>query len=292
MGQDYWALDVSVGAEAADAVTNFLWEAGALGVVEDAAAAAGTSALRAFFPPDADPDETGRRLERYLADLRELAIPVGSAAVRLHRVADQAWADAWRVHFRPLRVGRRLLVCPPWEATADEGRTLVVIEPGRAFGTGGHATTRGALELLERALAAAPAPRVLDVGTGSGVLAIAAARLAPVAVTAIDLDPDAVAAATANVARNGVSGRVRVAPGGPETCAPATADLVVANLLAAGLVALAPALARCCATPGRLIAAGLLAHETPVVVASFVPEGFHLVEMVEHEGWTSVLLAR
>jgi ribosomal protein L11 methyltransferase len=292
MGEDYWALVVCVGPEAADAVTNFLWEAGALGVVEEGCDGAATAGLRAFFPPGVAPEGTGRRLERYLGDLRGLGIPLGPGAVRLHRVADEAWADAWRAHFRPLRVGRRLLVCPPWEAAAVEGRTLVVIEPGRAFGTGGHATTRGALELLERALAVAPAPRVLDVGTGSGVLGIAAARLAPVAVTAIDLDPDAVSAATANAARNGVGDRVRVLRGGPETCAGASADLVVANLLAAGLVALAPALARCCATPGRLIAAGLLAHETPVVVASFVPEGFHLVEMVEHDGWAALLFVR
>ncbi|MGH7268175.1 MAG: 50S ribosomal protein L11 methyltransferase, partial [Candidatus Rokuibacteriota bacterium] len=150
MGQDYWALVVTIEPEAADAVTNFLWETGALGVVEEADGAAATG-LRAFFPPDACPDDTGRRLERYLADLRRLAIPVGSASVSLSRVPEETWADAWRAHFRPLRVGRRLLVCPPWEAAAGhDGRTVVVIEPGRAFGTGAHATTRGALELLER----------------------------------------------------------------------------------------------------------------------------------------------
>jgi len=290
-----------VAPEAADAVANFLAEAGALGVVEEGDDAPVT--LRAFFSPGTDSTDLGGRLERYLDELRALAVPVGPGTVEVAPVIEEAWAEAWRAHFRPLPVGRRLLLCPPWElppeAPADgrEGaRLLVVIEPGRAFGTGGHATTRGCLELIERALEAAPAGhpvgRVLDVGTGSGVLAIAAARLGAPAVDAVDLDPDAVAAATANAARNGVADRVRVELGTPETWTGPPADLVLANLLGAAHVALAPALARCTAVPGRLVAGGLLSHEVPAAVASFVPEGFRLVEVTEHEGWATLLLAR
>lgn len=297
MSSDYWALAVSLEPGAVDAVANFLTEAGALGVVEEDDDA--TVTLRAFFPPGTDPEETSRRLARYLQDLRALAVPVGPAAVKVAPVLEEAWAEAWRAHFRPLAVGRRLLLCPPWDVPAETSpdgrggaRLLVVIEPGRAFGTGGHATTRGCLELLERALEAQPVARVLDVGTGSGVLAIAAARLGAPAVHAVDLDPDAVAAAAANATRNDIAGRVRVELGTPETWAGPPADLVLANLLGAAHVALAPALARCTAVPGRLIAGGLLSHEVPVAVASFVPEGFRLVEVTEHEGWATLLLAR
>jgi ribosomal protein L11 methyltransferase len=169
---------------------------------------------------------------------------------------------------------------------------VVVIEPGRAFGTGGHATTRGCLELLERMLEAMPAARVLDVGTGSGILAIAAARLGAEDVRAIDVDPDAVAAALANAERNQVAARVRVSLGSFEAPPPPPADLVLANLLGATHVAAAPLLARCCAESGRLIAGGLLVHEAPAVVGAYVPEGFRLTELVEREGWASLALSR
>jgi ribosomal protein L11 methyltransferase len=292
----YWALTVRLASEASDGVANFLSEAGATGVVEEGEVDA--IELRAFFPPGTDPVDVRGRLLVYLEALRALAVPVGPGAVRVTEVPDEAWADAWRAYFRPLPIGRRLLVCPPWEAPdalrgrPDGSRLVLLIEPGRAFGTGSHATTRGCLELLERALAATPAARVLDVGAGSGILAIAAARLGAASVVALDLDPDAVAATTANAARNAVADRVRAEIGSPEQWAGPPAELVVANLLASALVGLAPALAGCVTAPGRLIAGGLLAHEVPAVVGTFVAEGFRLVELVEHEGWASLLLQR
>jgi ribosomal protein L11 methyltransferase len=293
LNNDYWTLTVTLDPEAADAVANFFWEAGASGVVEEGADS--PVALRAFFPPGTEPEDVRRRLEGYLGELRALALPLGPGAVAISHVPEEAWADAWRAHFRPLLIGRRLLVVPPWESpavgTGDGSPALIVIEPGRAFGTGSHGSTRSCLELLERALEGGPVERALDVGTGSGILAIAAARLGVPSVVALDLDPEAVAAAAANAARNGVAGRVRVELGVLEAWA-GPAPLVLANLLASALVAQAPALARCTAAPGRLIAGGLLVHEVPVVTASFVPEGFHLAEVAESEGWAALLLAR
>lgn len=303
MSHDYWALAVPLGAAglardvAGEALANFLWETGATGVVEEGDAA-GALGLRAFFPPGADPAELSGRVGAYLEELRGLGIPVGAGPVEVRRLPEEAWAEAWRAHFRPMLVGRRLLVCPPWEApavppTGPAGpRVLVVIEPGRAFGTGSHATTRGCLELLERALDAAPAARVLDVGTGSGILAIAAARLGAPQVRAVDLDPDAVAAAAGNVERNGVGDRVEVELRGLDAVGVGAADLVLANLLGATLVASASALGRGGAPCSRLITGGLLAHEAPAVVGAFVTEGFALVETVEQEGWATLLLAR
>lgn len=300
LNEDYWALTVALAAEAheaTEAVANFLWEVGATGVIEEEDRA--FRGLRAFFPPPSDPAALRDRLTGYLDELRALDIPLGSGEVEVRLLPGEAWADLWRSHFRPLPIGRRLLVCPPWEAPAGPPpvgpagpRTVVLIEPGRAFGNGSHATTRGCLELLERALDAVPVARLLDVGTGSGVLAIAAARLGVHDVRAIDSDPDAVAAATANAARNDVAGRVSVELGSLETWVGPPADLVLANLLGSAHVALAPALARRSAAAGCLIAGGLLVHEVPAVVGAFVPEGFHLVELVEHEGWATLFLAR
>ncbi len=287
----YWAVAVALAPPAVDAVANFLWEAGATGVVEEADP--GLSRLRAFFPPGTDAAATRERLVGYLAALRALGLAVGPAAPEVTAVVEEPWAEAWRRHFRPLAVGRRLLVAPPWEVPADaQGRRLLLIEPGRAFGTGGHATTRACLELLERTLERAPAAHVLDVGTGSGILAIAAARLGVPAVTALDVDPDAVAAAMANAARNGVGDRVRVAGSDVAAWSGPPAPLVVANLLGTALVALAPVLARLGTPACRLLAGGLLVHEVPAVVASYTADGFALAEVLELEGWASILLAR
>ena len=292
----YWAATVSIDHEAAEAVTNFLWEAGATGVVEEAAG--GATLLRAFFPPGTDPAELRERVTGYLDTLRALALPVGPGAVDMTPVRDEAWAEAWRAHFHPVPVGRRLLVCPPWETppVPPDGpagpRVVIVIEPGRAFGTGGHATTRGCLELIERTIGVTPAERVLDVGTGSGILAIAAACLGAPQVLAIDIDPDAVLAARENAVRNAVADRVRVELGSLDGCPEGAHDLVLANLLGPTLVTLAPTLARSVASRARLVLGGLIVPEVPLVVAWFVPEGVSRVEGVERESWAALLLAR
>ncbi|HEY7138692.1 MAG TPA: 50S ribosomal protein L11 methyltransferase [Methylomirabilota bacterium] len=292
----YWEMTVSVGTDAAEtseAITNRLWELGAVGVVEEAAPGAAT--LRAFFPPGTDAASLAGDLRAYLGDLAALALPGAEARVGVAPLPDEPWADAWRAHFRPVPVGRRLLVCPPWEAppaALAEGRTVVLIEPGRAFGTGGHGSTRSCLELLERALAGAPVSHALDVGCGSGILAIAAARLGVSRVDAIDVDPDAVAATEENAERNAVADRVRASVAAADAWEGPPAPLVLANLLAATHAALAPALTARVTPGGSLIAGGLLAHEAPVVTGTFAAEGCWLVELVESDGWAALLLRR
>ena len=292
----YWELTVTLAAtaaETAEAVTNRLWELGAVGVVEETTA--GAAALRAFFPPSTEAEALAGDLRAYLDDLVALALPGAAARIDVAQLPDAPWADAWRVHFRPVPVGRALLVCPPWEVPAPAlaaGRRVVLIEPGRAFGTGAHGSTRSCLQLLERALGAAPVRHVLDVGCGSGILAIAAAGLGAGRVDAIDIDPDAVAATADNARRNGVEDRVRAVVAAADAWAGVPAPLVLANLLAAAHVTLAPALARLIAPGGRLIAGGLLAHEVPIVAGTFAAEGCWLVEVCEDDGWAALLLGR
>ena len=290
----YWDLTVTLGAdsaETAEVVTNRLWELGAVGVVEEALPDG--AALRAFFPPGTPAAALAADLRDYLTQLAALEASGAAASVAVVPLPEEPWADAWRAHFRPVPVGRRLLVCPPWEAAPPaDGRSIVLIEPGRAFGTGGHGSTRTCLELLERALAATPVAHVLDVGCGSGVLAIAAARLGVSRVDAIDVDPDAVSATEDNARRNGVADRVRGAVASAEEWSGGAAPLMVANLLAAAHATLAPRLATLVSPGGRLIAGGLLTHEVPVVAGAFAAEGCWLAEVAEHEGWAALLLCR
>jgi ribosomal protein L11 methyltransferase len=189
-GPTYVEVTVDVGEEATEALTNFLWELGAVGVVEETIVDT-PARLRAFFPAPVDRDALAGRVDTYLDGLRALGLDAGRHA-RLEPLADADWAAAWREHFRPIAVGRTLLVAPPWDIPATSDRIVLAIEPGRAFGTGHHGTTAGCLELLETLVATDRPKRVIDLGTGSGILAIAAAKLGVAEVLACDTDPDAV----------------------------------------------------------------------------------------------------
>jgi ribosomal protein L11 methyltransferase len=293
---EYWELIATLGTDAAEtteAVTNRLWELGAVGVVEESTP--GGAVLRAFFPPGADAAGRAADLRDYLAALAALALPGAQARVSVAPVSDAPWADAWRAHFRPVPVGRRLLVCPPWERPDPmlaAGRLVVLIEPGRAFGTGGHGSTRSCLELLDRTLTHARASHALDVGCGSGILGIAAAGLGVGRVDAIDLDPDAVTATEENARRNAVADRVRASVAAVDGWAGPAVPLVLANLLAAAHVTLAPTLAGLVTPGGSLIAGGLLAEEVPAVTGLFAAAGCWLVEVAEQDGWAALLLSR
>jgi ribosomal protein L11 methyltransferase len=300
---DYWTVEVTLGAPASEegeavreAVTNFLWEAGALGVVDEARGngPGDPAVLQAFFPPGADAESLATRIRAYAAELRTLGVgPTGPVAVG--RLPPAPWAEAWRAHFRPLAVGRRLCVSPPWErpeSALAAGREVVWIEPGRAFGTGGHATTRGCLELLERVIERGRVTRVLDIGTGSGILAIAALRLGVPEALGIDPDPDATSAAMENAVRNGVTARLRVETTDLASWSGRPVDLVLANLLAAAHVTHAADLARAVEPGGWAVLGGLLVHEVPVVTGALAPYGLWLEEVAELEGWAALSCGR
>jgi ribosomal protein L11 methyltransferase len=287
MGSRYWELTVAASPDISEGLTNFVWELGALGVVEEDESAGGAQ-LRAFFPDTVDRGAIATDVDRYLAALSSLGFErAGAAAVTA--VADTDWAEAWRAHFAPLAIGRRLLVTPPWETAPDaNGRVVLTIEPGRAFGTGQHATTGGCLELLEALVERARFPRALDLGTGSGILAIAAARLGVAEVVAVDSDPDAVASATANVERNGLVDRVRCCCADAAAFETEPAPLVLANLLAAAHRALGPRYSRLIAAGGALIAGGCLDAEASDVTAALAAHGLKLVGARSIQGWTTL----
>src|SRR6266571_5085237 len=215
----YWELTVGVGADLSEGLTNLVWELGALGVVEEERPGRGPR-LRAFFPKTVFATALEESVRGYLDGLRELGF---EPATDLHVVAlaDENWADAWRAHFKPQPVGRRLLIAPPWDRPAANGRTVITIEPGRAFGTGHHGSTVGCLEALET---------VIDRDGPPGVSAV----------LAVDDDPDAIASAVANAARNHVSDRVRCVLADARSLEETRAPLVVANLLSAAHRRFAP----------------------------------------------------
>ena len=290
----FWQLTVPASAETSDGLTNFLWELGALGVLEEAIPG-GVPRLRAFFAEAASSTALLAAVRGYQASLRALGFSLDIESADIAPLLDEAWASAWQQSFPAREVGQRLLVLPPWldqarpgPARANGHRLTVVIEPGRAFGTGHHGTTEGCLVLLEAALLAAPGSTVLDIGTGTGILAIAALRLGAPRALAIDVDPDAVTAAQVNAARNGCTGlTVRLAePPDVRERFP----LVLANLLTHTHLALAAHYARLVTPGGRLVLGGMLDDEDGRVMEALDGAGFTLRSRVPLEGWASLLL--
>ncbi|MGZ8474768.1 MAG: 50S ribosomal protein L11 methyltransferase [Candidatus Limnocylindria bacterium] len=209
-------------------------------------------------------------------------------ALQVRSVDDADWADAWREHYVPQRIGRVVIV-PSW---ADErvapGEVAIVMDPGMAFGTGLHPTTRGCLAMLQE-LSPMPAT-VLDVGAGSGILGLAALRLGAERVAAVDIDPESVRATLDNAARNDLAEHVSASQG---TLAAAPAEqynLVLANLVAAVLIDLAPRLAAHLAPDGVLIAAGIIEPRAAEVADALGAAGLAVAERRDDGEWVSLRL--
>lgn len=284
----FWQLTLPASADSDDALTNFLWELGALGVVEEEAPGV-PPRLRAFFAERMSSTRLLAAVQEYQASLRSLGFTVESHGTEITPLLDEAWASAWQQSFPAREVGRRLLVLPPWiEPAAGSDRLTVIIEPGRAFGTGHHGTTEGCLVLLEEALALTPGAAALDIGTGTGILAVAALKLGAPTVLAIDVDPDAVSATQVNAGRNGCAGlTVRLAE--PQEVADRF-PLVLANLLTHTHLALASQYARLVAPGGSLVLGGMLQDEDGRVSLALAGAGFTTRSRLALEGWAALRL--
>jgi ribosomal protein L11 methyltransferase len=258
-----------VSADQAELATDRLWAEGAIAVEEQAGD--GTEvALVAGFPTAAAAATVAR-----------------SVGGELIEVDETTWRDVWRRHAQPVRVGS-LVVAPAWRDVEVGGADLIVsIDPGGCFGSGSHPTTRLMLAELQRRIV--PGATVFDVGTGSGVLAVAAARLGAGRVVAVDIEPEAVGVTERNAESNRVAERIEVSTD-DATAVAGTFDLVVANLTAAVLAGLAPALVAAVAPGGLLLLSGLLPGQWPHIAERF--EALSALDVVTLEGWVGVVLTK
>ena len=204
-------------------------------------------------------------------------------------IIDPGWAAMWQTRFKPLEIGRGLIIVPPWQPAAATDRIPIIIDPGQGFGTGHHATTRCTLIAVETQCALRTFDRALDVGTGSGILALAMARLGIRRIAALDHDPIALDNARHNAELNGLAGAIRFSRT-PLHLVRRRFPLITANILATTLIAMAPELKRLLAPGGRLILSGILKREARNVMAHYGPPIRRLRSRTER-GWTTLVLA-
>ena len=246
----------------------------------------GVVQVRTYLPVNRRLSWRRTRLE---VGIRLLSLIAPIPPMESRTVEPRDWEEGWKAFYTLLRVGPRLVVCPSWtEYAASPDEVVVRLDPGMAFGTGHHPTTRLCLAELERRMR--PGAKVLDLGTGSGILAIAAAGLGASAVLGLDRDTTACTVARRNIRANGLARRVRVLRGSIPRPGVSGFDLVLANISAKVLTELAAPLAQTLAPDGRLIASGVLEEQSASVAEAFRGAGLQVHDVLTLEDW-AVLVA-
>ncbi len=306
-------IKVETASEAVEAVANILMEAGASGVaIEDALDAqffkedalgevverdaftelTEGAYVRAYFPETTFLSELLPTLKEKTAKLPEFGLSIGKNEWTVQEVAEENWATAWKKYYHPVRVTRFLTIVPRWEdytpTSIDE--KIISLDPGMAFGTGTHATTRLSLQALETVLRGGET--LLDVGTGSGVLSIAATLLGAKKVTAYDLDEVAVAAAKENIALNPDAQDVEVVANDLLKGVDQKADVIVANILATIIVRLIPDAWRLLKSDGYFIVSGIIEDKKDFVLENMYEQGFVIEQILQEKDWYAFILKK
>jgi ribosomal protein L11 methyltransferase len=297
-----WKIAVATTPEAEEAVAELLGSRFGCAPVTSFNPAKGESRVAVFLPQKVS-RHTLREIREGLRRIGRCGLQTGAARICLSRLRPKNWAESWKRHFKPLEIGRTLLVKPGWSKRRPRNnQAVVVLDPGLSFGTGHHPTTAFCLQQIVAACGKSPpvsqamprrsalAKSFLDLGTGSGILAIAAAKLGFAPVQALDIDPLAVKIARQNARRNGVAGKIRFRRGDVADlplCPPRRYDLVCANLLSPLLVAQRKRIAAQLNPGGTLVLAGILKTEFPAVEQCFARLGLKCVSVRTEKEWRS-----
>jgi ribosomal protein L11 methyltransferase len=279
MSEMWYALDVDVEAPAVEAVEYALIEAGAAGTAADST---DENRITGYF--ETVPDRERIRQELFEA-LRIYQLPSSSVRdMNVREVEQRDWLAEWKQNWQPVEVGR-FIVAPPWSEIDVTDHCVIRIEPGMAFGTGTHETTRLCLAAIQTHFEGGS---FLDVGTGTGILAIAAAACAPgVHVEACDTDPDAVEIARENAAANGVADRINFRVGAVDETT-SSADFICANLTADVIVKIVPTLvALSC---GRLVLSGILEEQTDMILGRLAELAITDAEITRDGEWVAIIV--
>lgn len=308
-----WArISVVTTHEGADLIANILMELGAAGTEIDdpslvneyidaglwdytdlpRAEDTETVTVRAYLPEDARLESSLLALAERIAALRHAGAAVGAGTISHSFVADEDWAETWKAYIHTEKIGERIVVRPTWEEYTPSADEIVIeLDPGAAFGTGAHATTAMCLRWLEHLLS--PGMRVYDVGCGSGILAVAAAKLGAGEVIAMDYDPVAVSVAEENIRQNNVHNVVACESDLLSACeGAAPAELITANIIADVIVRLFAQLDRHLALGGTLLASGIIDDRIADVEQAAAQHGFTVLDMTCEKEWAAMIIRR
>ena len=239
-----------------------------------------TVIIHLYLEPGASQVET---LALIAARMEAAGIPY---TVETEGVEQEDWQNGWRKYYHPMDIGKRLAIVPSWQEY-DTDRVKLILDPGLAFGTGGHETTSLCLEALDERVKGGE--RVLDIGTGSGILAIAALKLGAGSAEGVDIDPVAVRTAGENAALNGVADKLTVLVGDLSDKASGRYDIITANIVANAIISLAPAVPGLMAENATFIASGIIDSRKDEVIAGLEKAGLSVVEVKEKRGWECIV---
>ena len=275
---DWAKITVTTSYDAAEAVANCLFEMSATGVefMENDTA---NLQLIAYYPLD---DRVGARMQKlrnFLAELSTWEIQTDPATIDLKHVKSEKWAEAWKAAFPPQRVGERIFIVPSWhDSPHNETDVLIQLDPGMAFGTGHHPTTRLSLELLEHAVE--PFYHIADIGTGSGILTIAAIKLGAKRVDAIEIDPMAIRVAAANFQINAVTSRVCLSQNDGLKEGDSKYHLIIGNILTKAIIPIIPECTPRLQPAGIVIFSGILETELAQVQSVLEANRFECLQVI------------
>ncbi|GAK11455.1 50S ribosomal protein L11 methyltransferase [Geomicrobium sp. JCM 19039] len=247
--------------------------------------------LKAYFPIDERLNETMNAITKALEQLeRESGLPVKGINIEQQTIREEDWSEAWKTYYKPIDVSSTLRIVPSWEpvSATDHEKTIIELDPGMAFGTGTHETTLLCLRALETLIQ--PGDRVIDVGTGSGILSIAAVKLGARHVQAFDLDPVAVKVAKENIERNQTAESTEVTERDllAETASTDKADVVVANLLSDIVIRMIPSVQNHLKKTGHLLVSGIISSKKAEVIHVLSLHGFTVKDVHEIKDWVAI----
>jgi ribosomal protein L11 methyltransferase len=301
---NWFEVSLTVNGELAEAVADVLARFAYSGVMmeqgvkytdeEDAGTPTGPITVRAYLEINDQIEETRQKLEEslyYLGRIQPLPEP------SYKQIADQNWMEAWKQHYQPILIGKRLVILPAWMNSPDPDRIVIKIDPGMAFGTGTHPTTQLCLELMEKEFVTSHPSRVIDVGCGSGILSIAALKLGAEAALAVDIDAGSIRNARENANANHVGEELILDVGSVQEIldgrfAFRKAPLVVANILAPVIIRLFEAsLAELMERDGTIILSGILQEQVQGVIEAAQAKGLRLVEQKQMGDWVALTMS-
>ncbi len=276
-----WAqITITTSDDASEAISNYLFELEVQGV-ELKDSSHNTTSLIAYFPLDDRIDTRVKKINTFLTELPKWGIQTDPAIIDLQRIASEAWAEAWKSDYHPQRVGKHLLIAPTWyDIPLDDTNIHIRLDPGMAFGTGYHPTTRLSLKMLEQTIKSNQS--VVDIGTGSGILAIAAVKLGAKHVDAIELDETAIPVADANIKINDINEQITLLHGDGLSTVDKKYDLIIGNILTKAILPIIPYCPTSMKPNGHVIFSGILESEQDVIQEVLIENGMKCIHLM-HE---------